>query len=42
MTPIAFEAYIKELNQEERPVLEIYTINNQISVNPLQLEFNFG
>ena len=42
MTPIAFEAYIKELTNEERPVLEIYTISNQISVNPLQLEFNFG
>jgi transposase InsO family protein len=42
MTPIAFEAYIKELSNKERPLLEIYTINNQISVNPLQLEFNFG
>jgi len=41
MTPIAFEAYIKELKNKERPELEIYTVNNQNSVNPLQLEFNF-
>lgn len=42
MTPIAFEAYIKELNEEQRPVVEVYTVCNQNSVNPNQLEFNFG
>lgn len=42
MTPIAFESYIKELTEKERPKIEIYTVHNQISVNPNQLEFIFG
>ena len=42
MTPIAFESYIKELYEEERTVLEIYTVCNQKSDNPGQLEINFG
>ena len=42
MTPIAFESYIKELYEEKRTVLEIYTVCNQKSVNPSQLEINFG
>lgn len=42
MTPIAFESYIKELDEEKRTPLEIYTVCNQKSVNPSQLEINFG
>lgn len=42
MTPIAFESYIKELTEKQRPKIEIYTVHNQISVNPNQLEFIFG
>jgi putative transposase len=42
MTPLAFEAYIKELSFEQKPILMIYTINNHFTHNPLQLEFNFG
>ncbi|MEM6964533.1 MAG: DDE-type integrase/transposase/recombinase [Bacteroidota bacterium] len=37
MTPIEFENYVKELPKEKKPVLEIFTINNQISENPNQL-----
>lgn len=42
MTPIAFESYIKELKDDEKPVLEIYTVRNQKGDNPSQLEINFG
>lgn len=42
MTPIAFESYINELRDDERPVLEIYTVRNQKSDNPGQLELNFS
>ncbi len=42
MTPIAFESYIKELGDEKRTVMEIYTVCNQKSVNPSQLEFDFS
>lgn len=42
MTPIAFESYINELNDDEKPVLEIYTMRNQKSESPNQLELNFG
>lgn len=42
MTPIAFESYIKELEDEKRTVMEIYTVCNQKSDNPRQLELNFG
>jgi transposase InsO family protein len=37
-TPIEFESYIKELSVENRPVLEIYTLNKHISENPSQLK----
>ena len=36
-TPIEFETYVKELSEEEKPVLEIFTINTQISEDPSQL-----
>jgi transposase InsO family protein len=38
-TPIEFETYVKELDEEQRPVLEIFTLsaNNHISENPNQL-----
>jgi transposase InsO family protein len=42
MTPIAFESYINELSNDEKPVLEIYTVRNQKSDSPNQLELNFG
>lgn len=42
MTPIAFESYIKELSDDEKTVLEIYTVRNQKSDSPNQLELNFG
>jgi putative transposase len=42
MTPIAFESYINELRDDEKPVLEIYTVRNQKSDNSSQLELNFG
>lgn len=42
MTPIAFESYINELSDNEKPVLEIYTVRNQNSDSPNQLELNFG
>lgn len=42
MTPIAFESYIKEIDDEKRMAMEIYTVCNQKSVNPSQLELNFG
>ena len=29
MTPIAFESYIKELTEKQRPKIEIYTVHNQ-------------
>jgi putative transposase len=35
-TPIEFETYVKELSEEEKPPLEIFTINKQISENPNQ------
>ena len=36
-TPIEFETYVKELSKEQRPCLEIFTINKQISDDPSQL-----
>ena len=36
-TPIEFETYVKELTKEQKPVLEIFTMNKQISDNPNQL-----
>lgn len=42
MTPVAFESYIRELSDDEKPVLEIYTVRNQKSDSPNQLELNFG
>ena len=36
-TPIEFETYVKELSEEEKTVLRIFTINNHISENPNQL-----
>lgn len=40
-TPMEFETYIKELSVEQRPVLEIYTTDNQNSDNPGQLSLPF-
>lgn len=40
-SPIEFETYVNELEIKNRPVLEVFTINSQISDNPLQLKLNF-
>jgi len=40
-TPIQFESYVKELNLEKRPKMEIFVKNNQISENPNQLALEF-
>lgn len=37
MTPIEFETYVNELDEKDRPKMEIFTINNQIIENPFQL-----
>lgn len=44
MTPIQFETYVKDLPDEKKPKMEIFTYNHsQHSVdNPLQLQLNFG
>ena len=36
-TPIEFETYVKELAEEKKPVLEIFTINKHLSEIPNQL-----
>lgn len=41
MTPIQFETYVKELPLEKRPILEIFTIKQNVE-NSNQLSFNFG
>jgi transposase InsO family protein len=37
MTPIEFETYVKELPPMQRPKMQIFTMNHQISANPKQL-----
>lgn len=39
-TPIEFETYVKELSEDQRPPLEIFTINKKLE-NPMQLSFHF-
>jgi len=41
MSPIEFEIYVNELQIEDKPRLEVFTINSQISDNPNQLKLNF-
>lgn len=41
MTPINYETYVKELNINERPILEIFTLNKELD-NPKQLSFDFN
>ena len=41
-TPVEFENFIKELNEKERPVLNIFTYQqNSEKINPTQLSFLF-
>ena len=40
-SPIEFETYVNELQDELKPVLKVFTINSQISDNPNQLKLNF-
>ena len=41
-SPTEFETYVNELEIKNRPVLEVFTINNHIGDNPLQLKLNFN
>ena len=40
MTPNDFETYVKELNINKRPIMEIFTLNKRLD-NLMQLSFNF-
>jgi putative transposase len=41
MTPIEFETYVKELPEDQRPILEVFTSNKKLD-NAMQLVLNFG